>query len=770
MRLVIAEKELVATAIAKTLGNAKKFPGYFQCGSDKVTWTNGHALALCDPEDYDEQFKKWVLDHLPVAHVPWKYKVIPQKSKQLKIIKDLLGEATSVVHAGDTDAEGQLLIDEVLEYYRVRLPVKRVLITNNNPKMVARAFANLKDNREFQGLSQSALARSVGDQYYGYNMTRLYTLMAQALGYKGTLSIGRVQTAILGLIVRRDRAVETFKPHPYFLLKGHFSFGTDNIDAMLKVPEDAPVDAEGRLIDRDWMARVQRECTNHAAEIMSAETTEETEQHPLPYDLLQLQADVSSKYGIDPDKTTAITQALRDKYNLITYNRSDCRYLNEVDHDDAPNVIASVTANVAHLVDDSMRAALAGVDLKIKSRAFNSANVKVHHGIIPTEDLKNVMELTADERNIYLMIVRQYLAQFWPLKKMNVTKVVIGCAGYTFTVGGTIVTDPGWSALFASESGRVAATDEDAMDDGEDNADSRAVNLQTLKRLRVGDQGSCTKADILERVTKPPKYYTMRSLMLDLRNVAKYASPEIAKLLRDKDKGKAGENGGIGTAATRATFVPTLIERNFVEKKRGKIVSTTLGRNFHDTLPAYATNVDMTALWHEQQVDIEHGRGTAVEFVQRLIQSLTDHIAEVKAKGLPKFKLPDATAKKPADTTEFPCRACGKLLVRRVSAAKRATKTTPAKPATVWYGCSGYPACKQTYFDKDGSPKYEVGAGSNTTSSANKKPHKAGDSCPDCNKGVLCKKTIEQGKNAGKHFLGCNTFPSCRFFQWASQT
>lgn len=767
MRLIIAEKQLVATAIAKTLGNAKSLPGYFQCGSDVVTWCSGHMLELCDPEDYDEKFKRWSLADLPVTPIPWKYKVIPQKYKQLKIVKELLGKATEVVHAGDTDAEGQLLIDEILEYYRIRLPVKRVLITNNNKKMVARALANLKDNREFYGLSQSALARSVSDQYYGYNMTRLYTLKAQEQGYKGTLSIGRVQTPILGMIVRRDRAVETFTSHPYFLLRGHFTFTGGTLAAMLKTPEGAPVDDEGRVIDREWISRVQRDCTSQTAEVISAETTEEIEQHPLPYDLLQLQADVSRMYGIDPNKTTAITQALRDKYNLITYNRSDCRYLNDVDHEDAPEVIASVSSNVAHLVDDSMRIALSGVDVKIKSRAFNREHVKVHHGIIPTEDLKNVMELTADERNIYLLIVRQYLAQFWPVKKSNATKVAIRCGGYTFTVGSKVVSDPGWSALFTSASTGGSFADDESNETGDDSAESRPVNPHALKQLRTGQQGQCVKAEILERVTKPPKHYTMASLMLDLRNVAKYASPEIAQLLRKKDEGKKGEHGGIGTAATRATFVPKLIERDLVEKKRGKVISTTLGRNFHDVLPGYATQVDMTALWHEQQVDIEGGKGTAIEFVQKLIDSVSDHIAEVKVKGLPTLNVPTPAPKKAADITEYPCGSCGKPLVRRVVDAKRATRTTPAKPATAWYGCSGYPACKQMYFDKGGKPNFNPATSSNPASRTAKKNHKAGEQCPECSSGLLCKKTIEKGKNAGKHFLGCNKFPTCRFFQWA---
>ena len=789
MRLFIAEKELVAKAIALVLGTPDREAGYYRCGSDIVTWCSGHMLSLCDPEDYDERFKQWSLSDLPIVHIPWRYKVIPQKVKQLNVVKGLVAQASEIVHAGDTDAEGQLLIDEILDFFNVRLPVKRVLITDNNARVVKRALDNLRNNREFYGLYQSALARSVSDQLYGYNMTRLYTLKAKEQGYHGVLSVGRVQTPILGLVVNRDRAVEGFKSHPYFLLQGQFTIGSV-FPAMLEIPEGAPVDDDGRIVDRSWIAGVQQACLNKSAIVLSSETREQVEHPPLPYDLLQLQAEASRHYGFDPDKTLAITQALRDKYNLITYNRSDCRYLSDEQHPDAPTVLATVANNVAGLPDAAWRKAIAGTDATIKSRAFNSKYVKVHHGIVPTEDRKNVLELTADERAIYLMIARQYIAQFWPLKRADVTTVKISCEGYTFTVSGTLVTQPGWTTLFDKSS-------EDASnDDDMEGEELQVTNVQILRTLKAGQQGMCTKTDILERKTQPPKHYTIATLLLDLRRVAKYASPEIATLLRQKDEGKKDEHGGIGTAATRSTFIATLLERKFIKKSRGKLISTPLGREFHDWLPVYATRPDMTALWHEQQTAIERGELTATDFIRNMVKSVSEHIVEIKAIGLPTLSSP-TTVKPPKQLTDYSCGACGKNLIRRENPAKRATKTTKAKPAITWYGCSGYPECKQTYFDKQGKPDVGVKTpdasaqptlarqynesnvvdgntrfvgttrSGKTSVGAKISSYNAGDKCPDCNSGILCKKMIEKGKNSGSPFLGCNRFPGCRFFQWA---
>lgn len=735
MKVYIAEKHDVAKAIAEVLGINSKGDGFYQCGSDKVTWCAGHMLELCSPEDYDEKYSKWSMDHLPLIFIPWKYKVIDGRGKQLKIIKSLINEATSIVHAGDSDDEGQLLVDEILEYYGNKKPVQRLLINDNNPKVIRKALDTMKDNATFYGLYQSALARSVADQIYGFNMTRLYTLKARDNGVSGVMSVGRVQTPILGLIVARDRAIASHKQSFYYTIKGTFDFAGAKFSAVHKPKEDAPTGDNGKIIDEAYATGVVGKCTNNAASVISYERAPEYKKPPLPYDLLELQVDASRKYGLDPDTVLKITQSLRTDHKLITYNRSDCRYLSEEQHADAPGVLAAIAANA-----NMLAGACSAADPAIKGRAFNSANVSAHHAIVPTEAAKNISELSENERNIYLLIARAYIAQFWPDKKLDVTKVTLDCQGETFSASQSVVLDDGWYRLYANDKDNQEIED----DAGEDQTGDK------IPELNAADNGTCTACTTDKKATEPPKPYTMATLLKDLKRVAKYVkNPEIKKLLLDKDKDKKGESGGIGTPATRDSFITKLIERNFIEKKGKNLVSTKHGQDFYDQLPESATQPDLTALWHQQQKEIAAGNSNVMDFINGLVQTVTTHINEVKTgnftmkategdncpacnqktlfrrpgeKGFfwackdrekcgktypDKNGKPDLTDKK-ANTTEHDCGACGKKLNRRVTPAKKATKTTKATPERYWYGCSGFPACKQTYFEKDGKPDYST--------------------------------------------------------------
>lgn len=737
-KLFIAEKHDVAKAIAGVLGVTSKGDGFYQCGEDKVTWCAGHMLQLCSPEDYNPEHKKWSLDHLPIVNVPWKYQVIDGRGKQLNIIKSLLDQCSTVVHAGDSDDEGQLLVDEILEYYRITKPVMRLLINDNNEKVIKRSIANMKSNKEFYGLYQSALARSVADQLYGFNMTRLYTLKANEKGIEGVFSVGRVQTPILGLVVARDRAIASHTKQFYYSVTGHFDLMGKSFTAAHKPSEDAPVGENKKITDSAYADSIINKCKGANSTITSFERKEKRVLAPLCYDLLELQVDASRKFGLDPDVVLKITQSLRENHKLITYNRSDCRYLSEEQHEDAPNVLAAIAANSGVLGK-----ACSAADPTIKGRVFNSANVTAHHAIVPTEAQKNISELTENERNIYLLIARSYIAQFWPDRVLDVTELSLDCAGEKFTASQSIVVAEGWKSLYSND-----ADNQEIESDQEQ--DQTTGDIQALA---LGNSGSCANCTYSKKETEPPKPYTMATLLKDLKRVAAFVkNPEIAKILREKDKDKKGESGGIGTPATRDTFIVKLLERGFFQKSGKNIISSQVGKNYHDVLPEFATQPDLTALWHQQQKDIASGSDTVMNFVNGLVQTITTHINEVRnttfdmvktegmqcpaCKGKTLFRIkkkdskehfwgckdrescgktypdkagkPDLTVKAPVAHSEHDCRACGKKLVRRISPAKKATTKTKAKPATPWYGCSGYPTCKQTYFEKNGAPDFEV--------------------------------------------------------------
>jgi DNA topoisomerase-3 len=723
MRLFIAEKPDLAKAIVEGLGGGSRQEGYYDCGNDYVTWCFGHMLQLLDPEDYDERYSKWSMADLPIVHIPWKKKPGTDKSKQLKIITGLLKQANNIVHAGDPDEEGQLLVDEILEYANCRLPVKRLLINDNNTKVVRKALNNMKDNTEFAGLSAAAEARSVGDQLYGYNLTRAYTLAAGKAGYQGVLSVGRVQTPILGMVVRRCRAFKTHQKAYYYNVTGQFEVSGIIFPARYQIVEGDPIDEKGRLIDEVYAKNIANSVKGKAAKIISVQTKHKEQHSPLPYNLLKLQTDASRKFGFRPDKVKDITQSLREKHKLITYNRSDCEYLSDEQHCDAREVLSAISETASVLSGIAQRA-----DILIKSRAFDSSKISAHHAIIPTEATAKWSSLSDEEQKIYLLVARAYIAQFWQKHEYDQTDVFLEVERHRFSIRSNITTNPGWLTLYKSDTGN------EDLGANEDNENDSSIDI---RKLKSEDSGICLDAEATKMETKPQPLYTMATLLTDLTRVAKYIRDDrLRKLLQEKDKGKEGEHGGIGTPATRDSIIATLFTRNYLVEKNKNIVSTPAGEEFYDTLPDQAKYPDMTALWHEQQKSIQAGERDAESFVRELMEYVNNEIESVKKNGIalkieihpcPQCKKPLRRIKgnkgffwgctayaegckfsaedkdgKPVTkeaaniSTLHKCMACGKGLSRRSGKKKN----------TFWWGCSGFPECKQTYSDTKGKPNY----------------------------------------------------------------
>lgn len=666
MRLFIAEKPSLAKAIADGLGGGARREGYYQCGADYVTWCFGHMLQLLDPEDYDPRYAQWRMDDLPISHIPWRKKPARDKKAQLKIIADLIKQASLVVHAGDPDDEGQLLVDEILQYTRCRLPVKRLLINDNNTRVVQKALAALRDNQEFAGLSAAAEARSVGDQLYGYNLTRAYTLAARQAGYAGVLSVGRVQTPILGLVVRRDREFDAHTKSFYYNVVGQFDAGGLQFPARYQVTAQDPTDDKGRLIDKLHAENIAAAVAGQRGHVERVHTAIKEESPPLPYNLLKLQTDAARKFGLKPDKVKDITQTLREKYKLITYNRSDCQYLNEEQHADAPGVLAAI----AHTAPVLSKAAAAGNPV-IKSRAFDSSKVSAHHAIIPTEATAQLASLTADEQKIYLLIARAYIAQFFPKHQYEQTDVTLNVNGHRFVCCSKTTLRTGWRSLYKNDQKNEAIPD--------DHGDVAF----SLRDLKTGQDALCTSASADEMETRPRPLYSMATLLADLTRVAKYVRDErLRALLIAKDKAKEGEHGGIGTPATRDSIIATLFERGYLAEQGKNIISTRTGREFYDALPDQAKFPDMTALWHEQQKAIETGQRDTVSFINELMVYISGEISKVKADGIGTLKV-----------SFHACPHCGKAL-RRIKG-----------PRGFFWGCTAYAqGCKYSCNDEKGKP------------------------------------------------------------------
>ncbi|EGO3908156.1 type IA DNA topoisomerase [Escherichia coli] len=640
----MAEKTAVANDIVKALGgNFTRHDGWFESDNAIVTNCFGHIIESQPPENYNPEYKAWKVETLPLRLYPVKYQPVESAAKQVKTILELIrrGDVTEIVHAGDPDDEGQLLVDEVLEYAGNTKPVKRVLINDNTLPAVKKALANLKDNRDFKGLYLKALARSVADAVYGFSMTRAYTIPAKARGYQGVLSVGRVQTPVLGLIVNRTRANQNHKSSFYYTMTGVFQRGADVIRANWKPGEFAPL-TDRKLLDKAWADGTAASLTGKPATVEAAATDDKKTAAPLPFNLVRLQQYMNKKFKLTAQKTLDITQQLREKYKAITYNRSDCSYLSDEQFSEAPQVIDALKS----VFDQPMN-----VDTTRKSKAFDSAKVTAHTAIIPTANVPDINALTPDERNVYLAIAQHYLVQFMPEKLYKEVSVAIQCGDESFYARARKTTDSGFEAFLGTET-----TNEDESD----NDDSA---FEQLCKIRTGETLTTKEVVVNEKKTTPPPLFTEASLLAALVRVADFVTdPVIKKLLKDKDKDKKDEHGGIGTPATRAAMLEALKKRNYITLEKGKLIPTDTGYALIDALPGIAVNPDMTALWAEKQTAIENGELTVEEFINELYDELTGMISDV---DLGEMKIEPAAPAGQSPRLSSPCPSCGKAIIIR---------------------------------------------------------------------------------------------------------
>ncbi|WP_077334183.1 DNA topoisomerase III [Vibrio ruber] len=610
-RLFIAEKPSLGRAIADVLPRPhQKEDGCIRCGNgDIVTWCIGHLLEQVEPEAYDERYKKWRLEDLPIVPQQWQLRPRKTAARQLTVIKKLLKSSSlQIVHAGDPDREGQLLVDEVLEHCRVsqqrRAETERLLINDLNPSAVKRALQQIRHNREFIPLSVSALARSRADWLYGMNMSRAYTLLGQRSGYQGVLSVGRVQTPVLGLVVRRDETIENFVPRDYFTLHALIPYHTADqafdIRARWKPSEACRPwqDDEGRVLHRPLVENVARRIQGQPATVTDSEQKQTRQNAPLPYSLSALQIDAAKKYGMSAQQVLNVCQGLYEKHKLITYPRSDCRYL-PTEHWQAS---AAVTATISTL-EPALKQAVDGADLSLKSKAWNDSKVDAHHAIIPTPKTKSAM-LSGDEQKIYHLIARQYLIQFYPPACYAESQLVFEIAGGTFIAKGKQMVSPGWKTVTGFR------------DDDQD-------GLEMVPPLTKGTILTCREGEIGSHQTEPPRPFTEATLLLAMTGIARFVEDKsLKKILRETD--------GLGTEATRAGIIDTLIKRQLLQREGKQIRSTPAGRGLIHALPVESTYPDMTAQWEHQLQDMAEKNQAYQPFMTALTQQIGHLMQQVK--------------------------------------------------------------------------------------------------------------------------------------------
>lgn len=724
MRLFIAEKPSVAKAIAGELGSATRGNGFIQCGNDYVTWCVGHMLEQAEPDAYlpddiprtTAGKKIWRAEDLPIIPERWITEPKAELKDQLAAIGQLLKKADLVVHAGDPDREGQLLVDAVLQHFKSSKPVKRFWVSAQDSVSIQRGLAALKENTDYSGWADAALARGRADWLIGMNLSRAMTLRAKRGGGQVVLSVGRVQTPTLALVVQRDRDIEAFKPVDYFNIVAEFKHSAGSFLAGWNAKEGQEgLDSEGRLVDKKVADALSKAVTGADGTIVHQSQSPKTKIHPRAFSLSGLTLVASKKFGHSAAEVLQACQALYDQ-KLTTYPRTDCDYLPESQHADASRVLAAVkkmNPDYGKIID--------AADPKIKSKTWNDAKVTAHHGIIPTMHVGDTASLTPIQRNLYGLILRGYLAQFFPVHEFLKTEILVEVAGEQFGVSGNTVTRKGWKAVYGD-------LDEDSADDSEAE--------QVLPPVKKGDQVECVDTELRPTKTKAPDRFTEGTLIAAMKQIHKYISdPVHTKILKEED--------GIGTEATRASILEELKSKRFLELKGKSIVSTQLGRGLIDVLPEMVKSPVLTALHERMLKQIELKSGSFDEFMKKQETFIREQVAKANdgAVTIAGASGPNCPKCKTGSLRRFPrktegffwsctryqegcdasfddkggkpvprvpvvvsqvhkCKSCGKGLCRRMGVKR------PGKPAAPWWSCSGYPDCKTKYRDIKGKPDF----------------------------------------------------------------
>ena len=654
---------------------------YITTGDGVVTWLYGHVLQQVEPAGYDEKYRQWRAEDLPILPTHWKLQVDGKSEQQFNVVKQLIGKADEIVHAGDPDREGQLLVDEVLDFVDNKKPVKRILLNALDEKSIKRANASLRNNEEFFNLKQSALARQRADWLIGMNLSRAYTLAARRAGYRDlVLPIGRVKTPTLALVVRREREIKAFKPVDYFLIRAEFLHANGSFVAQWKPSEKIILpptfDSEGRLIDKKFAESMLEKFRAAPLEgvIKTFETKEKREAAPLPFSLSALQVMAGKMFGYEPQKVLDIAQKLYEK-KLTTYPRSDCSFLPTNQFKDAATILGNFRST------NALQTLAEKADASIKSRAWNDKKISAHHAIIPTTLTLNPNLIGAEELNIYLLIARGYAAQFHTPYVYDETVVEVDYKDELFGAKGRVIKSLGWKELYPTK--KKAVDDEDAE--------------VLLPKMAKGDRVEYSDGGLLKKTTKPPPRFTASSLVQGMKDIHKYVkNPESKQQLKDVY--------GIGTEATRAAIIDELITRKFLQQsgKKNELVPTEQAYLLTDMLPDDMTYPDATAIWEDKLHSMSEGAGTLEEFLR--------------------------------GQAEFTRRLCGLALDASIKLLGNGTVRCPrckrgimvkrnGKNGEFW-GCSNYPSCRMACDDRDGKPNI----------------HK----CPRCD-GVLVKRNGKNG-------------------------
>ena len=602
MIVCVAEKPSVGAYIANVLGAKQKHDGYFEGNGYQVTWTFGHLCALLDPQEYTEQWKSWNLSSLPMIPPRFSIKVSGDAGvhKQFNVIKNLIEQADEVINCGDAGQEGELIQRWVYQQAGCKCPVKRLWVNSLTEEAIRDGFQKLKDQSEYQHLYEAGMMRAIGDWLLGMNATRAYTIRyARGSGRdRQVLSVGRVQTPTLALVVKRQAEIENFVPRTYWELKTNYR---DTLfSAQIPVEE-----GEYAITSEEQGQALVDSIKDLPLTITSVEKKKGIENAPKLYDLTSLQVDCNKKYGFSAEQTLQLIQSLYEK-RLTTYPRVDTTYLSDDIYPKVPGTLNGIKDYFPQV------APLIGAKLPKSKKVFDNKKVTDHHAIIPTGQRPDNM--SADEKKVYDLVALHFIAVFYPECEVSNTTVLAKAGEMDFKVTGREVLKPGWRVVFGAE-------EPDASDNAENSENSE--NSKSLPSFEKGESGPHEPV-LKEKTTTPPKYYTEATLLR--------AMETAGKTVENDELREAMKENGIGRPSTRAAIIEKLYQRKYIVKQGKSLRATETGINLiHTIISPLLKSAELTGLWEKKLREIERGEYAAQNFLAELKEMTTGVVRDVKS-------------------------------------------------------------------------------------------------------------------------------------------
>ncbi|WP_283687660.1 DNA topoisomerase 3 [Dysgonomonas sp. Marseille-Q5470] len=588
MKVCIAEKPSVAREIASILGANARKDGYFEGNGYQVTWTFGHFCTLKEPHEYTQEWKKWSLFVLPMIPPRFGIKVIDNDGvkKQFSVIETLISQAAEVINCGDAGQEGELIQRWVLQKAQCKVPVKRLWISSLTEDSIREGFNNLKEEQVFDKLYEAGLSRAIGDWLLGMNATRLYTVKYGQ--NRSVLSIGRVQTPTLALIVNRQLEIENFKPEPYWELKTVYRETTFSA-------------TKGRFLEKEEGEKFLEEIKQVDFEVTDVSVKKGEEAPPRLFDLTALQVECNKKYAFSAEDTLKTIQSLYEK-KLVTYPRVDTTFLSDDIYPKIPAILRGISG-----YEELVKPLLAAAKIPKSKKVFDNSKVTDHHAIIPTGVRANA--IAGNEQKVYDLITRRFISAFYPNCKIATTTVLGEVNKIEFKVTGKLILEPGWRVVFEKQA--------ESQDEKEEDADDNI-----LPAFEKGESGPHIPA-LNEKWTQPPKYYTEATLLR--------AMETAGKLVDDDELRDALKENGIGRPSTRAAIIETLFKRNYIRKERKNLYATQTGVELIGTIKEeLLKSAELTGIWEKKLRQIERNEYDPRQFIDELKQMLIEIVANVK--------------------------------------------------------------------------------------------------------------------------------------------